>query len=96
MKRRFTEAQPDATLSKAFGSVASSLSDRGKALFQWLTALDTPQALEALSYTNLPQAAEVLANRYFSTFTVRPFLCRLGEIAVPWLTVLADTGVEDA
>jgi hypothetical protein len=92
MKHVLLSDKPDPALVRAFGSVASSLSVRGKAVFRWLSTQEAPQALEALSHTNMPQAAKALASRYARTPTVRPLLCRLGELAVPDLSALAEGG----
>jgi hypothetical protein len=96
MKHLLLSGKADPVVVEAFGSVASSLSDRGRALFKWLNEQNTPQPLEALSHTNLPQAADALASRYSTTPSVRPLLCRLGELAVPELHRLADAGHDAA
>jgi hypothetical protein len=92
MKQRLLSSQNDDAIIKAFGSVASSLSDRGKALFQWLSAQSAPQALDALSYTNMPQAAAVIARLYPTDPAARPLLIRFQELAIPHLEVLARDG----
>jgi hypothetical protein len=96
MKKVFLSEKPDPALAKAFGSVASSLSDRGKAVFKWLSEQEAPQALEALSYTNMPQAAKIMASLYTTTAAVRPLLCRFGELAVLDLRSLAEAGCASA
>src|SRR5205807_7427097 len=92
MKQRLIDNPTDTAVIKAFGSVASSLSDRGRAVFAWLRTQTVPQALEALSYTNMPQAAEVLAHLYPTLLTSRPLLTRLQELAVPHLQAIARNG----
>ena len=96
MKHLVLSDKGDPTVARAFGSVASSLSDRGRAVFTWLSGQDAPQALEALSYTNMPQAARVLSSFYTQNPIVRPLLCKLGELAVPDLLALAASGERSA
>jgi hypothetical protein len=84
-------------LSRAFGAVAAGARPRGQAVFEFLQAtLADPQAAErhpaiasALSMTNLPQAAQVLAHYYTTLPVVREPLLRMGDLAVPELASLA-------
>lgn len=92
MKGALVSSDADSALVRAFGTVASSLSERGKAVFQWLTEQRTARCLEALSYTNTPLAASIFASLYESTPAVRPLMRRLGELAVPELSALAVAG----
>jgi MoxR-like ATPase len=93
------------TLTKAFGAVAASDRPRGQAVFQFLqTALDQPtesyrhgEIAQALSFTNRPQAAKVLAIRYDDMSNiVRQSLVRMGDLAVPALAQLAYQGIQFA
>ncbi|MBV9761673.1 MAG: NACHT domain-containing protein [Acidobacteriaceae bacterium] len=92
MKGALVSGDADSALVRAFGTVASSLSERGKTVFRWLTEQRTARCLEALSYTNTPQAASIFASLYESDPLVRPLMRRLGELAVPELSTLADRG----
>lgn len=85
-------------LARAFGAVAADTRPRGKAVFAFLEAiLANPQestrhqaVANALSMTNLPQAASVLA-RYYTTLPVaHDPLVRMGDLAVPELAPLAN------
>ena len=88
--------QPD-QLASAFGAVAADFRPRGKAVFRFLTQiLDNPQettryqaAANALSMTNLPQAADALAEHYGHLPELRDPLVRMGDLAVTALTSLA-------
>jgi hypothetical protein len=89
----------------AFAVVASDqLRPRGEAVFAFLTdtlttAQESPKrmaAATALSLTNLPGAAQELAKHYTSEVDVRPQLVRMGDIAVPMLTTLAQQGSTNA
>ena len=88
--------QPD-QLASAFGAVAADFRPRGKAVFKFLTQiLDNPQettryqaAANSLSMTNLPQAADILAEHYGYLPEIREPLVRMGDLAVTALTTLA-------
>lgn len=87
-------------IEQAFGAVAADLRPRGRAIFDFLKkTLNTDwdrarriAAARALSLTNLPAAAEVLANRYSDGFEDRDPLVRMGDLAVPTLGALARRG----
>ncbi len=91
-------------LARAFGAVASDSRPRGKAVLEFLRdLLDKAEdrarlqaAASALSYTNLPRAAEALARRYESGSEVRAALIRMGDLAVPSLRERALNGDVDA
>jgi hypothetical protein len=84
-------------INRAFAAVASNTQDRGKAIFSFLT--DTLANLEenkqkridaanALSMTNLPQAAEILGEHYHDkeiSISIRTALKERGDLAVPVL-----------
>ena len=98
-----TGTQDDVT--KAFGAVAASDRPRGQAIFQFLAAaLNQPAEshrfgaiAQALSFTNRPQAAKVLATRYAEMGEiVRQHLVRMGDLAVPELAQLAAQGEPSA
>lgn len=85
----------------AFAGVASDLRPRGAAAFSFLeNTLLTDQdparratAANALSLTNLPQAARVLARMYPERHEfVRTHLARMGDVAVRELSELAQSG----
>ncbi|MEL6579430.1 MAG: HEAT repeat domain-containing protein, partial [Cyanobacteria bacterium J06621_12] len=87
-------------LAKAFGAVAASSRPRGKAVFEFLREILTLEAEPinrrrtaaiALSLTNLPQAAKVLAHQYASDDDeVRQALVKMGDIAVSELESKAN------
>lgn len=89
---------------RAFGAVASDSRPRGKVVFEFLqNMLETSTqkdpflaAAYALSFTNLPQAAKVLAQYYTDKPEVREPLIRMGDIAVPVLKPLAEAGSTEA
>ena len=92
------------TIEKAFGAVASDIRPRGQDVFNFLEATLTNSgetsertvAANALSFTNLPDAAQTLARYYSSQPEVRQALIRMGDLAVPSLEDLATQGVVDA
>jgi hypothetical protein len=98
-----TEEQDE--IVKAFGAVAASDRPRGQAVFQFLqSALNQPNErhrygviVQALSFTNRPEAAKVLATRYAEIMEiVRQPLVRMGDLAVPELALLATLGHQSA
>ncbi len=100
-KQKIDQPQPDDTLARAFGAVAASAQPRGQAMFNFLEAtLFDPKAsdsqytfaAEALSRTNLPKAAAVLVQWYQNS----ELIVRMGDLAVPKLAELAQTGVLQA
>ena len=86
----------------AFGLVAADISrNRGQSLFEFLVgkldnsvdSLEREKAIQALSLTNLPQAAESLAQHYASDdSTIRKSLIRMGELAISPLVGIAEQG----
>ncbi len=87
---------------RAFGTVASDRSPRGQAVFSFLEeTLITAEkparrlaAANALSLTNLPQAATILTASYaINPDEVRTPLVRMGDVAVPALASLSTTGL---
>lgn len=92
------------SIVRAFGVVASDLRPRGKSVFEFLEqTLQTPTRQEqflaaaiALSFTNLPRAAEVLGKYFTSQSEIREALIRMGDIAVPVLLFSARKGSSDA
>ncbi|NJK53227.1 MAG: hypothetical protein HC936_11235 [Leptolyngbyaceae cyanobacterium SU_3_3] len=86
---------------QAFAAVAANTRSRGEAVFRFLEASlgsggsdRRIAAAQALSLTNLPTAAQVLANHYSSE--VRQPLIRMGDLAVPALKKLAESGNQNA
>lgn len=83
------------SVQKAFGAVASNINSlRGQDVFKFLANIiekeDVNSSVKqatvmALSTTNLPQAAEVLARHFLTIQGCRSALIRMGELAVPAL-----------
>lgn len=83
------------SVQKAFGAVASNINSlRGQDVFNFLANIiekeDVNSSVKqatvmALSTTNLPQAAEVLARHFLTIQGCRSALIRMGELAVPAL-----------
>ncbi len=102
-KTQLGTASADNAIEKAFGNVAANTSSRGKAVFKFLeNTLATSgekalkiAAVNALSFTNRPEAAQTLVKEY-SQSEVRQALLRMGDLAVAPLTDLAAKGSEDA
>ncbi len=87
------------TVVRAFGAFASDLRPRGAAVFKFLEksllSPDSSRRIEAaiaLSLTNLPQAARVLAAHYSTLPEIRAPLVRMGDLAVPVIASLAASG----
>ena len=89
----------------AFAAIASDVRPRGAAAFNFLeaTLLNDPDpvrgatAANALSFTNLPEAARVLARIYLDRpEQVRGPLVRMGDVAVGELSLLAQSGPLEA
>ena len=86
----------------AFSLVAADISrNRGKSLFEFLVgkledsagSSERGKVVQALSLTNLPQAAESLTHYYTSDDSdVRQSLIRMGELAISPLVGLAEEG----
>jgi HEAT repeat protein len=89
---------------RAFAAVAADQRPRGRVVFaflqQELASDDNEQArtaaAQALSLSNLPQAAEVLGEHYDKSADLRSALLRMGELAVPVLATRANNGDRDA
>ena len=103
-KTRLGEAREEEAIARAFGAVASDLRPRGAAVFKFLeetlVTAEKPArralAANALSFTNLPQAAKVLADQYADLTEVRAPLVRMGDLVVPVLASLAEAGFVEA
>lgn len=87
----------DKAIIEAFAAVASDLRPRGAAVFKFLAeTLETGKreernmAVSALSLTNLPLAAQKLAEHYDTLIEASPALIRMGDLAVPALSKLAQ------
>ncbi|MCY7277793.1 MAG: NACHT domain-containing protein, partial [Phormidesmis sp. CAN_BIN44] len=99
-KGRLGEVAEGEAIVQAFAAVAANTRSRGEAVFRFLEASlgsgDNRRiaAANALSLTNLPAAAQVLANHYSSE--VRQPLIRMGDLAVPALKKLAESGNQNA
>ncbi len=87
-------------IAKAFGAVAADIRPRGKAVFTFLAetlATDSEKsrrevAANALSMTNLPESAKVLAEQYIAHPEAGQPLVRMGDLAVEQFTSLANLG----
>ena len=103
-KGRLGQKDEEDSLVQAFGSVAADFRPRGQAVFQYLKetltsdkGLVQQRAAKALSMTNLPQAAKVLAYQYDQQADeVRESLVRMGNLAVPELASKANEGYIEA
>ncbi|KAM3101979.1 NACHT domain-containing protein [Phormidesmis sp. 146-12] len=100
-KSRLGEVTEGEAIVQAFAAVAANTRSRGEAVFQFLEASlrsggssQRIAAAQALSLSNLPKAAQVLADRYSSD--VRQPLIRMGDLAVPALKKLAESGNQNA
>ncbi|MEM9274830.1 MAG: NACHT domain protein, partial [Cyanobacteria bacterium P01_F01_bin.143] len=115
-KQQLEKANNDDDLAKAFGSVAADVreSSRGKSVLEFLEValnnnadlLNQKASAKALSFTNLPQAAKILAEGYKKNKeygeslssdnqencleSIRAALIRMGDLAVPQLAKLAE------
>ncbi|MGK7886534.1 MAG: NACHT domain-containing protein [Crocosphaera sp.] len=95
-----TSGKDKDAVEKAFGAVAADTRARGKAIFDFLEEILTTSedshsrgiAANALSLTNLPKAAQTLAQYYTRLPEVRQPLIRMGDLAVPALGNLANNG----
>lgn len=91
-------------IMRAFAAVASDLRPRSKSVLKTLEEIlltstkSEPRiaAATALSLTNLPEAANILASHYLEKQEVRTFLVRMGDLAVPILADLAKKGSIEA
>ncbi|WP_052035241.1 NACHT domain-containing protein [Xenococcus sp. PCC 7305] len=115
-KQQLEKVIVDDDLAKAFGAVAADLREnsRRKSVFDFLeTVLNDNSgpskqqaSAKALSFTNLPQAAKILAQEYKRKQeycenlvdqdhkncleNIRESLVRMGDLAVPQLAILAE------
>jgi len=95
-----TAGEKGEAINQAFAAVAADIRPRGQAVLDFLAntlanATESERRIAAantLSLTNLPKAAELLANCYVDRTEVRSALIRLGDLAVPKLEVLAQQG----
>jgi len=108
-KSRLGEVGNEEVIARAFGAVASDLRPRGTSIFKFLEeALSDTQdvkrhevAAHALSFTNLPQAAQVLTDYYVRARAaghpeVPVPLLSMGDLAVLALAPLARAGSVEA
>ena len=105
-KNQLGKSNNEDNLAKAFGAVAASSRERGQAVFDFLKEVLTLETEPlnrrragaiALSMTNLPQAAKVLANQYDSQADeIRESLVRMGDLAIPELVSKAQEGYLEA
>jgi len=87
-------------IERAFGAVAADLRPRGAAVFAFLKKILSSfdestryvAAANALSLTNLPEATQALSIHYASAPAIRTALVRMGDLAVPTLEALVNTG----
>ncbi|MEI7845477.1 MAG: NACHT domain-containing protein [Chloroflexota bacterium] len=94
---RLSESQTSESLAAAFALMAANPSDRGLA---WLTFLKNGlqnsstrfAACSVLARTNLPEAARFLAGIADTVPEARPFLTRMGNLAVPFLGEFSKQG----
>lgn len=83
---------------KAFGAVAAGQRSRGQDVFDFLKQTLSQgsdartHAAKALATTNLPQAAQVLADHYLQHTEIQSQLRRMGNLAVPKLQSIAEDG----
>jgi len=103
-KARLGNGADQELITAAFGAVAADLRPRGRAVFEFLArslraGTDEGRrigAASALSLTNLPEAARILSAHYKEYSKVRPYLVRMGDLAVHSLMSLAESGSFDA
>lgn len=103
-ERLAEEGETGDAIRRAFAAVAADLRPRGQEVFGFLVnALEdasSPKlqgpAADALSLTNLPRAAQVLARHYGELDQARPALVRMGDLAVRDLVALAERGSIEA
>lgn len=93
-KGRLAEAAGDESLARAFALVAADPRNRGEELFEFLKgALTAPTqrlaAAAVLALTNLPKAAEALAECARHEPDIRSYLTRMGDLSVPALEAWA-------
>ncbi|MCP3961245.1 MAG: NACHT domain-containing protein [bacterium] len=96
------EVEGSDAIRRAFAAVAADSRPRGRKVFDFLVESlgGEPEvreaAADALSRTNLPRAARVLADRSGSVAQIRPALVSMGDIAVRELAQRAMGGSLDA
>jgi len=105
LKPRLAESgETGDAIRRGFAAVASDLRPRGRKVFDYLAELlqtaDTlaarQSAAEALSYTNLPRAVQVLGSRMDGAPEIRHALVRMGDLSVPNLAQAAAAGAVEA
>jgi hypothetical protein len=99
LESRLLEAAQNSSLARTLGLVAADTRPGGTALFAYLVDnLSDPgrylAAAAALSLTNLPRAAEVLAEHAGEESDLRPYLARMGDVSVPVLSERASQAEE--
>lgn len=90
-------------ITRAFGTVAAGPGLIGDRIFGYLeetlNSAENPArhlaAAEALSLTNMPRAATLLASHYSTYPEVRALLIGMGDLAVPALLSLAHAGKDE-
>ena len=98
-KQELLNQEDTDNIAKALAAVAADDRPRGRALFQFLVDIMNEDdnsshkqaAAKTLSYTNLPQAVEILAKYYHQPhlLEVRQELIRMGDLAVLTLESIA-------
>ncbi len=90
-------------VTRAFATVATNPQVRGQQVFEFLAATvkdaaaapaRRQAAAQALAWSNLLQAAEVLAECALDYPNARPLLAQMGDLATPALTKWAEQGHE--
>ncbi len=100
---RFADEGQNDLIVRAFAAVASDTRPRGVSVTKFLETmlsqnneLSRKAAATALSLTNLPQAAGILASQYSEDVVIRKSLIRMGDLAVPTLASLSTQGNTNA
>lgn len=101
-KPQLIQANSDDALAKVFGVVAASQRPRGESLREFLrdslltadNSILRQAAAKAISYTDLPQSASMLASYYHNWREVRAPLVRMGDLAVRDLASLVDSDLQ--
>ncbi|WP_299491765.1 NACHT domain-containing protein [Acaryochloris sp. IP29b_bin.137] len=99
------ESSPDIAIKdniiKAFGTVCADQRPRGKDIFNFLLQIldekvsnnnSIDYAAQAITATNIPEAAKILANLYSKHPDIQLYLVGMGNLAVPQLQVLIKDG----
>jgi NACHT domain len=104
LRPRLRQARQTDVLEQAFAAVAADTRPRGQCVFNFLVdALKQPGestekilSIHALSLTNLPKAAAILREHYQDSPDIRQAIVRMGDIAVPELSKIAERGISVA